>query len=365
MSAALQIAACLALPALLLWAEPRSAAVRAIGPVVLCYAAGIAAAVLGAPIDAAAADGLAGLAIALALPLLLFGADVRGWLRDAPHAVLGFAFAVFAALLWGALAAWLFAPRVPDAAAVAGMFVGTYTGSTANMAAVARALGVPAERFVLVNAADLAVGALWLAALLSVVPRIAARFFRPYPDRPRPRPPAPPPPVRGARLAGPLLAAACVGVGLALAALAGPARADAAALLGLSAAATALSFIPAVRALPGTAALGRYGLLVFCTAVGTLTDLAAVLADELILVAMAAVVMFGAIATHFALCRLAGLDRDTAIITGAAAIMGPPLIPPIVDALGNRDVLLSGISTALVGLVVGTWLGVGLAWLLG
>lgn len=364
MTAALQVGATLAVPLLLIGLERRSRVVRAVGPVVLCYIAGIAAAALGAPIDGGAAESLAGAAIALALPLLLFRADVRGWLTHAPRAVLGYALAALAACVWGLIAGRLFADAVPDAPAVAGMFVGTYTGSTPNMAAVARALDVPTGRFVLINAADLIVGATWLAALLGFGARIARGFLPPWQAAEDPPPPPPAPAGRLWLAVGPLLAAGCVAFGLGLARLL-PAHADAATLLGLSAAATALSFVPAVRALPGTDAVGRYGMLVFCAAAGSLTDLAAVVGEQLPLLAMAAVVMYGAIATHLGLCRLVGLDRDTALITGAGAIMGPALIPPIVEAMGNRRLLLSGLSTALVGLVVGTWLGLGVAWLLG
>lgn len=360
---AAQIAACVALPGLLDYAAKRVAWVQAVGPVVLCYALGIAAATV-LPMRTAAAQGLAGAALVFGLPLLLFGADVRGWLRSAPRAVAAFAMMLAVVTAWGLVAGALFAHALPDAPAAAGMFVGTYTGSTANMAAVSRALSVPTERFVVINAADLLVGVTWLAALLSFAPRLVGRFLPPTP----PLPSAPAPPTvqttRAGWLAGPLLAGGCIGVGV----LAGellPEQRDAATLLGLSLAASALSFVPRVRHLPGTAAVGRYAMLVFCVAAGTLTDVGALVGGQWQLVAMAALIMYGAIFSHLALCRLAGIDRDTALISGAAAIMGPALIPPIVEAMGNRDVLLTGLSTALVGLTVGTWLGVGVAWALG
>lgn len=361
---AAQLAACLALPLALDLAARRIAAVRAVGPVVLCYVLGIAAATLGAPIDEGAAGGLAGGALVFGLPLLLFGADVRGWAKSAPRAVLAFVLMLVLVTAWGLLAGRLCADAVADAPTAAGMFVGTYTGSTPNMAAVARILSVPTERFVVLNAADLVVGATWLLMLLSVGPALVGRFLPPTPRTPPPPPPPDRPTGRAAHLVGPLLAGLCVGVGLLLAELL-PDHRDAAVLLGLSVAASGLSFVPRVRHLPGTAALGRYAMLVFCAAAGTLTDLAGLVADQVGLIAMAALIMYGALLSHLALCRLLRIDRDTALIAGAAAIMGPALIPPIVEAMGNRDMLLSGLSTALVGLTVGTWLGVGVAWMLG
>ena len=57
------------------------------------------------------------------------------------------------------------------------------------------------------------------------------------------------------------------------------------------------------------------------------------------------------------------VDVDTAIITSTAAVFGPPFVPPIADALDNKGVLLSGLTTGLVGYAVANYLGLGLAWL--
>ncbi|MEZ4437182.1 MAG: DUF819 family protein [bacterium] len=365
MSTALTLVVALTLPALLLWAEPRSRVVRAVGPVVWCYGLAVIAANLGAPVDRAAAQETLGLAMAFALPLLLFAADVRGWLRFAPRAVLGFGLCVVAATVWALIGYALFAGRVEAAASVAGMLAATYTGGTPNMAAVAQALGEPPSRFVVVNAADLAVGGVWLFLLIAVVPRVAARFFAPAPVM---APMAAPVVVAGPRwrlALGPLLAVGCIGVGLGLGALVDPARREMVILLGLSATATGCALSARVRALPGLLAQGRYALLVFCVAAGSLADFWTVLNEGLAVLGMVAVVMSGTAVTQLALCRLCGLDRDTAIITCAAGLMGPALIPPVVEGLGNREMLLPGVSTALVGFVVGTWLGVGVALWLG
>ena len=46
-------------------------------------------------------------------------------------------------------------------------------------------------------------------------------------------------------------------------------------------------------------------------------------------------------------------------------LCSPPFVPPIVEALGNRKVLISGIAIGLVGYAIGTYLGSLFATLLG
>ena len=367
MTAALTLLTALALPALLLYLEPRLPPIRAIGPVVCAYALGLIAANTGLPIHPAVAHQTLTLATALALPLLLFAADVRGWLHHAPRAVLGFALCVIAATTSTLIGHALLADHIQAPADVAGMLLATYTGGTPNMAAVAAALAAPPERFIAVNAADLAAGGIWLLLMLTLIPRLCVRIFPPTvdtapltedtPDATRSHP-------RYHYAIGPLLALTCIALGLAAAELPLAAPREMTILLTLSATATALSLSPRVRALPGLIPQGRYFLLVFCFAAGSLADLADLFGDGLALFALAATIVSGTIIIHLTLARLCRLDRDTAIITCAAGVFGPALIPPVVDALGNRRMLLSGVSTSLVGFVVGTWLGVGVAlWL--
>jgi uncharacterized membrane protein len=134
-------------------------------------------------------------------------------------------------------------------------------------------------------------------------------------------------------------------------------------ILGITTLGIVASFVPAVRALAGSESLGNYFILLFCVAIGTLTDFGALIRSGSTLFLMTAFVVYGAIALHYGLCALFRVDVDTAIITSTAAVFGPPFVPPIADALDNKEVLLSGLTTGLVGYAVANYLGIGLAWL--
>ncbi len=154
-------------PAIALWLERRFAAVRAVGAVVVCYATGMFAANSGAQLDGAVALQASSVAVALAIPMLLFGVDLLAWLRSARTTVLSFALCLVSVAIWAAIGAHLFAGRVDRPGDVAGMLVGIYSGGTPNMAAIGKALDVPARTFLMVNAADVLLGSAWLLVLLS------------------------------------------------------------------------------------------------------------------------------------------------------------------------------------------------------
>jgi uncharacterized membrane protein len=355
-------------PALALFAAQRWRAAEVCGPVVLCYAAGVLAANVGLPVDRALAMQVSGVAVAIAIPLLLLSVDVVGWLRLARSTVLSFGICLLAVMATSALASWIFAEQVPRSGDVAGMLVGIYTGGTPNMAAIGRALGVDAELFVMVNAADIVFGSAWLLVLLSFGPKLLGRFLPPFQgtgevDEEALEDNTGLPPL-GAVLRGLAVALGCVGIGVGLSVLVPKGAADAVAILGLTTAAVLASTRPGIRSIERTWDVGQYALLVFCVAIGCLADADELAAASGALLAFTAVAMFGAIFIHIGLCALLRIDRDTAIITSTAAVFGPAFVAPVAERLGNRQIVLSGITTGLVGYAVGNYLGLALAWML-
>jgi hypothetical protein len=126
----------------------------------------------------------------------------------------------------------------------------------------------------------------------------------------------------------------------------------------------ALSFDRRVRSLALSYKTGMYLVYVFCFVVATLAKL-----DDIARVGFTVTVfVFGTVAgsllLHALLCKLAGVDSDTFMVTSVAAICSPPFVPLLVKALGNPGVLLSGMTTGIIGYALGNYLGVSLALLL-
>ncbi len=365
-----QVAAYLALPALVLAAERRVRLVRLVGSVLVCYALGLGLAHLpGWTPDPHLANTASVVAVALAIPLLLFSLDVVRWARLAGRTTLSFGLCVVSVAAAGSVAALLFRDRVPGYADVVGMLAGVYTGGTPNLAAIGVALGVPPETFVTLNAADIVVSTVYLPFLLAVAPRLYARWLPPF---------APAgasealDPVEGRpaslahRAAAVLLAALIVAAGGGVASVLPLGEFQtAAAILAVSTVAVACSLVRRVRTWPGTYSTGNYWLLVFCVAIGSAADFEALWTGGAAVVAMTALVLFGASALHLGLAVLFRVDRDTLIVTNTASIFGPAFVGPVAAALGNREVILSGIATGLVGYAIGNYLGLAMAWVLG
>jgi uncharacterized membrane protein len=369
----------LAVPALALLLVHRQAWAAKLGTIVLCYAAGLIAGNLGwLPGSAAPVQKLVSeLTIALALPMILFTVDLRAWRRIAGPALLSMALAVLSVVVVAVALFFVFRGRgVAAAHELAGLAVGVYTGGTPNLAAIKTALGVPDARYLVFNAFDTVVGAAYLMFMLTLAPRIAARWLRrtaaPAADEAGPAATAHDEDYRElltrAGWVGVLkslgvaavVVAAAVGLGQAIG---GP---DSAALviallatLGLAA-----SLLAPVRALAVSYKAGMYLIYVFSFTVASMARLEAMQWSDAALFVFIAVAVFGSLALHGLLARLAGIDAGTWLVTSVSAICSPAFVPLVARSLGDRALLSSGIGTGIIGYAIGTQLGIAVALLL-
>jgi uncharacterized membrane protein len=385
-------------PALAIAACGRWDALARLSPVVLCYVAGILVGNAGVMTEPAAevADLATAATVALAIPLLLFGADLRRWVRLARPTMVSFGLAVVAIVVTASMATLLF-PDVGGAGPeVAGMTVGVYTGGTANMGAIGRALQVPEATFVALNAADVLLGAVYLLVLLTVAKRMLSTFLPPFRTRaPHGPADAPDAAAAGERMAaaqqdtwshrpsplavvrGLLAALAVVMVGAAASLLvvttlgdvemAGALDSDVFAsgvILAVTTLAMAASFWRPVHAIPGTYTVGQYLFLMFAVAIGTLAEFGELIDSLGTVFPYLTVALVGAIVLHLALAAVFRIDTDTAIITSTAAVFGPPFVGPVAAAIGNREIVVSGLTTGVVGLALGNYAGLAVAYLL-
>lgn len=383
MVSAIQILLILGIPALLMYAEKRVKLVEWVGPVVLCYLTGMLAAAL--PIwepDSNLSNLLSGVSAILAIPLVLFSTNLQAWKRLAGKTLLSFALCLVAALLAAYVAYQLFGKGMAEGKELAGMTVGVYTGGTVNLNIIAKILGASPELIGQANLADLVVSSVYLLLLFTVMQRIALLFLPAFQKMTgqqgevEQQDAAIPENLLGWGKA--LLLGAIVGGGsLALGEGAGMLFSFGSpkdqqmltytlALLAVTLIALGLSNKLKIRHLPGTFLLGEYFLLAFCVAIGLMIDIReltnmAAIAD---LLAFMAVAIYGAIILHFVLARFFRIDADTTIITSVAAVFSPVFVPPIARVMKNKEIITSGMTTGVIGFVLGSFLGLGLWWIL-
>lgn len=365
-------------PVLAIIGARRSAVLAFLDPVVICYLVGIGLAnIPGLELDESLAGSLSEVAVVLAIPMLLFSTDVRSWLTVAPRALLSFVLACVSVVAAATAARYLFADHVVDAHKVAAMTIGVYTGGTPNMSAIGVALEVPQETFVTLNAADVVLALLYIPLLVVVLIRLLRRFFPPYksteaeasvgevePEQPFFRRDNARAVVKTA-LAATGLSAAALGISIGAAfGLTGEMNVVVI-ILGVTTLGIGASFVGPIRRLPGSYDVGQYILLVFCLSVGSLADLGDLIGSLGALAGFLFFVFWVALALHFLLNYLARIDADTAAITSIAAVMGPPLVGPIAGALKNRELVLPGVTTGVIGYALGNYIGLAVAYFLG
>ncbi len=368
-----QVLLFLVLPALVLYSAKYIKLIDYISPVLVCYLLGMAMANQPwAPVNTDVSMTSCSITVALAIPLLLFSVDIPGWLRLAKRTVLSFALCMVSVLVTSSLAFFLLRDQIADGAKISGMLVGVYTGGTPNMAAIGKALGVAPETFVQLNSADILTAAVYLPVLFAIAPKVLGKILQAFPfsepsegQTPTEESPKEAPGMSIKDVVKALgLALLVVAAGAGLGTLFPQGLQEALTILSITTLAVAASFHPAVRRWRGSHETGLYILLCFCVAIGSTAHWEKMQESVGVILAFVSIVMFGSALLHFTLAYFFRIDRDTAIITSTAAVFGPAFIGPVASVLKNREIVVSGIASGLVGYAFGNYLGLGLAWVL-
>lgn len=365
--------AILGLPFLILRYEKKLKLIEWLSPVVCCYGLGILLGNvpgIGWPVNFSRS--VSEVSVMIATPLLLLSTDFPGWLKLARTTILSFVFLVISVMVVGYLSGLIFQGRDPEVWKMAGMLTGVYIGSTPNLTAIGKVLEVREEAFIILNAVDIALGGAYLLFILSIGVKIISLFLRPFPYAAEKvdeieilnwRKLTVTTKVRNSFL---LVSGALITIGISLyvSRLFTGGESPGIIILFLTFVALGLSFNSRVRNFEGSQEVGQYFLLVFCIAVGSLANVDKLVNGDLWYFQFCAVVMFGSILLHLLVCYLMRIDRDTALVTSMAGIFGPAFVPPMCQVLKNRAVLVSGITSGLVGYAIGNFAGLIVAWLL-
>ncbi|MRR18244.1 MAG: DUF819 family protein [Deltaproteobacteria bacterium] len=364
-------------PVAAIYLAARYAVLNKLGAVVICYIAGLLAGNTGLiPAGLTAVQNpLLLVAICLALPLMFFSIDVRRWRRLAGKSLLSFGLEILSIVLVAVAGFFLFRPGVgAETWKIAGMFVGVYTGGTVNLGAIATALQTDQTLYLAAHTADVLISSIYLFFLMTVGQRLFGQFLPAFTADPEA-------PAQKAQdfdsYAGILDRAIIIGLikALGLAGLIFVAGALAflffsegvafvVAILAISTLGILFSFVPAVRGIRMTYPLGNYFILVFCLVVSSMADFNRLVATAPVMILYVTFTIFAGLILHAALARFFRIDADTVIITSVAGICSPPLVPMVAAALKNREIVISGVVTGIIGWVVGTYLGIGIAYML-
>lgn len=320
------------------------------------------------------------ISIPLALPLLLFSLNLKRWLKLAREAFLSFILGVSSLVIVVIAGYFLFGNHIAQSWKVAGMLCGVYTGGTPNLAAIGTALEVNPDVFILVNTYDMVLGSICLFFLMTgaqklfnkVLPHFnesheklnlkkviqesedADNYLGMLTKRSM---------LQLAKAFGLSVLILAVSFGISL--LVPKSSQTVVIILSITTLALFLGTIKWISSIENTFQLGMYFIIVFSLVIASMANLRNMFQiDFLNLFLYVAFAVFLSMIVHVFLSYLFKVDSDTTIITITALTFSPPFIPMVASALKNKEIIITGITSGILGYALGNYLGVGLAYFL-
>jgi len=334
--------------------------------------------------------------VLFAIPMLLMTSDIRSSVRYAPKFLISFGLCIVAVLVATLFSVYLF-PDLPHLGQTAGCMVGVYVGGTPNMVAISYALNAPHDLFVILNSTDVFCSGIFFLFLTSIAKRFYGLFlpaFVPAKIETQQDKQAPLDDILDSlpisvnnrleetksasnsftkeQLApigkAVLLAILCILFSVALAMVFPGADGNLNEMLlmiVLSTTSILFSFSPKVQSLQGVYEFAQYLLLIFALAVGFMANFSALAAAAPTYLTFNAILVISLLVLHLIFALIFKIDTDTFIVTATACIFGPPFIGQVCSAIKNKEMLAPGMALGVLGLIIGTYLGIFVASLIG
>lgn len=382
------IAMYILIPVLIIECFKRWTWMQKIGTVVAAYAVGIIFALTGfvhfEPETAAALtfgklqSTIMSIAVPLAIPLMLFNCDFKLWTKALPKTIWSLIGGIVAVLVAVVSGYFIFRnPDVPEFNKIAAMMTGIYTGGTMNFNALGASLGVDKTVMAIVLAFEMVLTTPYIFFIIGGGYK-AFRKILPYQDitkKGRTDENVESKDVEnyrgmfkkenvGGMFAGLGLSILFLAIAAGLALWLTGKLNELVIILTITTLSIIASFFKKVRELPKTFELGMFFILIFSVIVASLFDIHSVNGGSLMIGLFVAWVMVIAAGLHLLFCRIAHVSGDLFCVSQIALLCSPPFVPPVVGAMQNKKVLISGIVIGLVGYAIGTYLGVLIAYLL-
>lgn len=324
------------------------------------------------PTTAPAYDAVWNYLVPLAIPLLLFEADLKRIVRESGPTLMAFCIGGLAVVI-GALAGVAALDLGESEAEFAGIFTGTYIGGGLNFAAVAAATGM--QEGSLLSAAVAADNVLTNVHFLLIIflPGMAW-FARHYHSQHIDNAgsfaadsEAVPHQVRQLDVAGLLfalaLAFALAAGGSAVAALLGTPQF--AILVTTALTLLVATFLPGlVQRLSGHTEAGNVMMFIFLASVGATADIWELVAVGPVLFLFATIIISVHMLVLFVVGKILKLDLAELVVASAVCIGGPSSAAALASAKGWKDLLIPGVLAGSFGYAIGSFIGVAVTeWL--
>jgi uncharacterized membrane protein len=324
------------------------------------------------PTSAPAYDAVWTYLVPIAIPLLLFEADLKRIVRESGPTLIAFIIGS-AAVVAGVVIGVSLLDLGPHEAELAGIFTGTYIGGGLNFAAVAEASGMQdGSMLAAAIAADNIVTNLHFLLIIFIpgIAWIAKRYpthhmdhAEQFSEESRARVHR----VADLSVAGLLAALALAfmlaAMGNALATVVG--KPEFAILVTTALTLLLATFLPQqVRKLSGHSEAGNVMMFIFLASVGATADVWELVAIGPVLFIFASVIILVHLLILFAVGKLMRLDLAELAMASAVCIGGPSSAAALASAKGWKDLLIPGVLAGSFGYAIGSFVGVSvIEWL--
>ncbi len=346
--------------------------VNKLGSVVIAYAIGLILGNVGILPEGSGKiqDALTIVTIPLAIPLLLFSANIRSWFRMAGKTFLSMLAALISVVIVVFTGYLIFrGGGMQDIWKVSGMLVGVYSGGTPNLASLKMMLNVNPDVYIITHTYDMILSSFYLLFLITIGKSFFSIFLRPFPHGSINRKTA-------SRLDGQdpyegmlkketikplskvfgisvLIFLFAGGIGLLV-----PENAQmVVVILLITTLGVVLSLVPSINRTPKTFELGMYFILIFSLVVASMADIKDFAGAAPNLFFYITYVIFGSLILHIIISSIFRVDSDTVMVTSTALICSPPFVPVIATAIRNKEVIISGLTVGILGYAIGNYFG--------
>ena len=365
----------LLLPAAILYLCHRFPFVNKIGSVVIAYILGLIIGNTGILPEGSYQfqDALVTVTIPLAIPLLLFSANIRSWFAVAGRTMISMLVALVSVVIMVTLGYLLFrGGGMQDLWKIGGMMVGVYSGGTPNLASLQMMLDVNPDTYIITHTYDMILSSIYLFFLITIGKKVFSLILPPYRHSIKINKEKRKEVVfnggdpywgmfkknslKKLSLAlGLSILIFAIGGGISL--LVPESQQMVVAILLITSLGIAASFIPRVNRIERSFEAGMYLILIFSIVVASMADITQFSGAAPNLFKYVTFVVFGSLVLHVLFSSLFKVDTDTVMITSTALICSPPFVPVIAGAIRNREVIVSGLTVGIIGYAVGNYLG--------
>ncbi|MCY9855142.1 DUF819 family protein [Vibrio mediterranei] len=308
----------------------------------------------------------------LSLALFMLSINLADIKRLSGKPLLAMTISIGTVSVMGSIGALVFHDKIPEIYKFTGMFIGTYTGGSANLAAVGVAVNASPEQLAQANGADYIVG-MPVLILFYLIPRLiiqSSHFSTWYPYQLKLNHPDHKKESLFKKIEWSIsdiailmaLAFSLVTLSDWIAQFVSKDLQKTVMILTLTTLALILGQFQVIKKLKGSVDLGIYLYAFFLLVIGSLVDIQKFFSGIPSVAAYCGWVIFGSLIVYIIICRLIKIPLEYLVIAYVASIADGTTSAVVAASNQWRSLISLAILLGMIGATIGSYIGIAIAW---